>query len=103
MVQRLKRPPDTLVALRALGNPQRVRLFEALCQRESTIEGLQLTTSDSYQNIRKHLRVLEEYKLVTSFKDGKYRYYEVPEDTLSNLHIWTVALSKIIYDKKFKS
>jgi len=90
-VQNKKRPPDLHALFVALSDFTRRTIFEYLCYKEAQIKDLCIYTSNNYQAIRKHLNILEQYGLITSYKDGKYRYYHAQSHALNNLHIWLTA------------
>ena len=92
--QSQKRAPNLYDIFFALGNPQRRGVFEALCHHEYQIEDLVTLTFARYQGIREHLIILERCGMITSFKEGKYRYYHANHNALKNLQIW-VALRQI--------
>jgi len=92
--QNQKRAPSLYDIFFALGNPQRRGIFEALCHHEYQIDDLVSLTFARYQGIREHLIILEKCGMITSFKEGKYRYYHANSNALKNLHIW-VTLRQI--------
>jgi len=90
------RPPELSSVLSALGNQHRRVLFEMLCHNEAQIEDLIEITGSPYQSIRKQLQVLEEAKLITSFKDKNCRFFHATPFALAMLQVWTETMSRII-------
>lgn len=82
------RPPSLSNVFYCLSHVERKILYELLCQHEHSIEDLIDMTYGHYQGIRKQLIVLEECGLITSFKDGKYRFYHATPYSLDSLYTW---------------
>lgn len=62
---------------RALANPHRLEMLELLAQGAASVESIAAETGLSIANTSQHLQTLKKTRLVTSRKDGKYRYYEL--------------------------
>ena len=81
--------PDTieLVAerFRALGEPARLQLMNALRGGEQTVGELVDATGLATGNVSKHLRVLHAAGFVTRRKDGLYVYYGLAGDDVFRL------------------
>jgi DNA-binding transcriptional ArsR family regulator len=81
--------PETieLVAerFRALGEPARLHLMNALRSGEQTVGELVETTGLATGNVSKHLRVLHAAEFVTRRKDGLYVYYGLAGDDVFRL------------------
>lgn len=63
--------------LRALGEPQRLRLIQALQFGELTVSDLSLLLESEIVNISHHLQVLRRAQLVSVRRDGRYMYYRL--------------------------
>lgn len=78
---------------RALGEPMRLRILEALGTAEQSVNQLVAATGTSQPNVSKHLGLLLNAGLVRRRKDGVSVYYSVAGDVpLRLLHL---AASKI--------
>jgi ArsR family transcriptional regulator len=81
--------PDTieLVAerFRALGEPARLHLMNALRGGERTVGELVDATGLTTGNVSKHLRLLHAAGFVTRRKDGLYVYYGLAGDDVLRL------------------
>jgi len=91
--------PSLNTVLHALGNPNRAHIFSTLCNQELLTEDLMELFNERYLNMRKHLKVLEAGGLISSYKDGKYRYYHANKNSLKYLTPWVTSLSTIL-DKR---
>ena len=60
-----------------------VQMLELLAQGATPVERIATETGLSIANTSQHLQTLKKARLVTSRKDGKYRYYE-----LANNHVF---------------
>jgi DNA-binding transcriptional ArsR family regulator len=74
----------TLVAslFRALSEPSRLRLVQALQSRERSVSELVAVSETTQSNVSKHLRVLQDVGLVARRQEGSTVYYKVA-DTLA--------------------
>ena len=84
---------DVEKILKALGEPQRYRIFVLLCERRHCVRSLARTLGVSESAVSQHLRVMREAGLVTGEKFGHHTHYmPVTEavlalrDTFSDLH-----------------
>ncbi len=82
--------PDQLAELiarqfRALSEPMRIKLLDALRERDATVQDLQEVTGASQQNISKHLGVLLAAGLVDRVKDGNFSRYSIADDSVFGL------------------
>ncbi len=99
----LKRSFDCLTAMRALGEPTRMRLVRQFINGARTVtelcENLQVTP----YNVSKHLRVLKEAGLLEVEKQGQQRIYSlVPtfRDKISrNSHTLDLGCCQFDFDK----
>ena len=68
--------------LKALGEPLRLRIVDALRQGELTVSDLSLILESQVVNVSHHLKVLKQVELVISRREGKYIYYQLHPDLL---------------------
>ena len=64
---------------RAIGDRVRIRLLDALRDREATVSELADTVDASQQNVSKHLGVLLGAGLVARAKRGNYAVYSIAD------------------------
>lgn len=87
----LPRPlPDRLIELvarrfRVLGEPMRIKLLDALREREASVGELREATGASQQNVSKHLGVLLEAGIVGRRKDGNQVFYSIADEAILHL------------------
>jgi DNA-binding transcriptional ArsR family regulator len=83
----LSREALELVAqrFRALADPTRLSLLQALFDRERTVQELCAATGTSQANASKHLALLLEQGLVARRRDGLFTRYRVADPTLQSL------------------
>jgi DNA-binding transcriptional ArsR family regulator len=77
--------PDELAELiarrfRAIGEPLRIRLLDALRDGELTVNELAERTGASQQNVSKHLALLADAGILARRKDGTRVFYRVADD-----------------------
>ena len=82
--------PDLLVELiaqrfRLLGEPNRIRLLDALRDGPATVGDLQLATGTSQQNVSKHLAMLVDSGMVRREKDGTRALFSIADESLFDL------------------
>ena len=70
---------------RALGDPTRLALLQALFERERTVQDLCAETGASQANASKHLALLLEQGLVARQRDGLFTRYRIADPTLERL------------------
>jgi len=63
--------------LKALGDPVRLQIVNVLKEGPSTVSDLAETLELEMPNVSHHLRVLFHAQLVTTEKDGRFRYYRL--------------------------
>lgn len=68
--------------LKAAGDPTRLRLIALLTNGEATVGELQQILEQSQPRVSRHLRLLDEARLVTKFRDGQWVYYRLATDPL---------------------
>ena len=79
--------PDRLVELiakrfRVLGEPMRIKLLDALREREASVGELREVTGASQQNVSKHLGVLLEAGIVGRRRDGNQVFYSIADEEI---------------------
>ena len=77
--------PDELAELiarrfRALGDPLRVRIVDALRDEEQSVSALAERLGAVQQNVSKHLAVLVESGMLARRKDGTHVYYRIADE-----------------------
>jgi DNA-binding transcriptional ArsR family regulator len=70
--------------LKALGDPNRLRIMQALRSSPLTVTDLSLLLEVELPNVSHHLRVLFHAGLVTTRKDGKFKYYQIDRQVVRN-------------------
>lgn len=70
---------------RALGDPTRLALLQAMFEREQTVQDLCALTGASQANASKHLGLLLEQGLVARRRDGLFTRYRIADPTLERL------------------
>lgn len=65
---------------RALGEPARLRILDALRGGELTVGGLEERTRLNQANLSKHLQLLHAHGFVTRRKAGLFVYYDLTGD-----------------------
>jgi DNA-binding transcriptional ArsR family regulator len=82
--------PDDLVDLiakrfRALGEPGRVRLVDALREGEATVNELADRLDGSQQNVSKHLALLADAGILGRRREGNRVYYRIADENVLDL------------------
>ena len=72
---------------KAASSPKRLELLDLLAQGEKTVEMLASELSADIKLTSAHLRVLEEARLVTSRRDGKYIIYQLTGSDVAGLWV----------------
>jgi DNA-binding transcriptional ArsR family regulator len=77
----------TLIAerFRALGEPARLRLLNALRNGERTVTALVDETDIGQANVSKHLHILYTAGLVVRRRDGQFVHYAIADDRVYRL------------------
>lgn len=70
---------------RALGDPTRLALLQALFAKERTVQELCAATGTTQANASKHLALLLERGLVARRRDGSFTRYRIADATLEDL------------------
>jgi DNA-binding transcriptional ArsR family regulator len=83
----LSREALALIAqrFRALADPTRLALLQALFERERSVHDLCATTGASQANTSKHLALLLEQGLVSRRRDGLFVRYRIADPSLERL------------------
>ena len=72
--------------LKAISNPNRLEVIEALSQGEKNVEGIVQATDMTFANASQHLQVMKNNNIVKTRKDGHYVYYSLVSDEFLALH-----------------
>jgi ArsR family transcriptional regulator len=70
---------------RVLSEPMRLKILDALGDREMTVTELVATTAAGQANVSKHLAILADARLVARRKEGLNVYYRVADETVFDL------------------
>jgi ArsR family transcriptional regulator len=70
---------------RALGDPTRLALLQAMFERERTVQDLCAVTGTSQANASKHLGLLLKQGLVARRRHGLFTHYRVADPGLEHL------------------
>ena len=70
---------------RVLGEPMRIRILDALRQRERTVNDLVAATGATQANISKHLMLLHRLGFVARRKEGTHVFYRVDDPDVFSL------------------
>ncbi len=70
---------------RALADPTRLALLQAMFERERTVQDLCTVTGTSQANASKHLALLLEQGLVARRREGLFTRYRIADPTLERL------------------
>jgi DNA-binding transcriptional ArsR family regulator len=70
---------------RALGDPTRLALLQALFGQERTVQELCELTGAAQANASKHLALLLDHGLVARRRDGLFTRYRIADDSLERL------------------
>ena len=60
---------------RLLGEPMRLKILQAVCQRPRTVNGIVAATGSTQANVSKHLALLAAGGVLTRKKQGQCVYY----------------------------
>ncbi|WP_420602552.1 ArsR/SmtB family transcription factor [Flagellimonas sp.] len=77
----------------ALADSNRRQVVELLHQKDSTLLELQENFSISFQALSKHIKVLEEAKIVSKQRKGKYRILSLNRDSMEPALKWITYYS----------
>lgn len=62
---------------RVLGEPMRLKILQALCDRPLAVGEIVSATGATQSNVSKHLSLLTAAGVIRRAKDGQFVYYEV--------------------------
>jgi len=60
---------------RLLGEPMRLKILQALCERPLSVGEIVAATDATQSNISRHLSLLSSAGVITRSKDGQFVYY----------------------------
>ena len=81
---------QTVEALRAAGEPTRLRVLSLLAAEELSVMELSRVLDQSQPRVSRHLKLMADAGLIERFPDGARVYYRLSHDALSRLLIDTV-------------
>ena len=76
----------------ALSDETRLEILDMLRNGESCVCDLQSELDAAQSRLSFHLRVLKDAGLVTDRREGRWSYYTIVSDALTEVHDLTVAL-----------
>ncbi len=79
---------------KALNDPTRREILQLLKQSDLTAGEIADHFSISRPSISHHLEILKQAGLVSSRKDGQYRYYSINTSLVEDLLQWVLDLKK---------
>ncbi len=87
---------DFLKVMKALSDPNRVKIIKMLQHKEMCVCEMQATLQIAQPSVSKHLKILEDAGLVTPHKDGLWVNYQLTDGSsspyaaslLGNLRHW---------------
>ena len=85
---------DNLKMLQAVGDPRRLRIIEALAERDRDVEDLCAAVGLSQPAVSHHLRILKECGLVSSRRAGRYQDYRLLPAPFLRLGVWLQRLGQ---------
>ncbi|BDA85614.1 ArsR family transcriptional regulator [Aureimonas sp. SA4125] len=71
----------TIVALKALGEPTRLRLVRLLSRNDLTVTDMTTILGQSQPRISRHLKLLVESQILTRYQEGAWAYFRLTEST----------------------
>ncbi len=69
--------------MKALSDPNRVKIIKMLQRRVMCVCEMQAALQIAQPSVSKHLKILEDASLVTSFKDGMWVNYQLADGSAS--------------------
>ena len=81
-------------SLKALAEPIRLEIIEALSNGEKCVCDLMQETGLAQSKISFHLKVLKEAGVITDRQSGRWVYYQLDTRTLKSLQNWIKRLRK---------
>ena len=86
-------------SLKALAEPIRLEIIEALSNGEKCVCDLIQETGLAQSKISFHLKVLKEAGIITDRQSGRWVYYQLDTRTLKSLQNWIKRLRKGCLDE----
>jgi len=86
---------QALLLLRALADPIRLRILQALTQGERCVCELCSALELAQSKLSFHLRVLREAGLIEGRSQGRWMYYQLRPDALERLQAWLGSLAAL--------
>jgi DNA-binding transcriptional ArsR family regulator len=83
----------------ALADGSRRQILMMLTEKEMHVNSIALNFKFSRPAVSKHLRILENSKLVKARKDGRERYYRINPEPLNEIYKWLEFYNKFWDDK----
>jgi DNA-binding transcriptional ArsR family regulator len=84
----------------ALGDPSRLAMVELLSRGPASVKELAEPFDMALPSAMKHLRVLEEGRLVSSKKSGRVRTYQLEPQALATIDRW-VGRRRALWSGRF--
>lgn len=75
---------ELIQILKALGDDTRLRIINILSHGDLCVCEIEEVLGISQSNASRHLNKLMNAKLVTYYKEAKYVYYKIDEETINN-------------------
>lgn len=85
--------PRAQLLLRALADPIRLRVIEALADGERCVCELTASLELAQSRLSFHLRVMREAGLISGRQQGRWMYYRLEPDALPLLRDWLAGLA----------
>src|SRR5690242_21564795 len=89
-------------ALKAAGEPTRLRILALLAEAELTVSDLTDILRQSQPRLSRHLRLLGEAGLVDRFREGSWAFFRSEEHT-SELQSHVNLVCRLLLEKKKKT
>jgi ArsR family transcriptional regulator, arsenate/arsenite/antimonite-responsive transcriptional repressor len=88
---------DLIKIFNALGNPDRFFIIDLLKQKARCVCELEAALQKSQPAVSRHLKILEELKIIHGWKQGKFTHYSLIQSTYEKyetfLKKWTRNIS----------
>ena len=86
----------------ALADGSRRQILMMLTEKEMHVNSIALNFKFSRPAVSKHLRILENSKLVKARKEGRERFYRINPEPLNEVYKWLEFYNKF-WDEKLNS
>jgi len=83
------------VLLKALAEPLRLQVIEALCGGERCVCDLTADLGLAQSKLSFHLKVLKEAGLLADRQEGRWTYYRLRPEAIDQLRGWLAELSSL--------